>query len=208
MGTQEQFYPQGRALAERGMSCFFVDYRVKDRHGTTPVECVEDALDAMRWVSEHAAQYDIDPTKIVAAGGSAGGHLAACTAYVPGNHVRPCSLVLFNPAVDFISFGRFFLDDDKEIARISPLAQLNANPKTILPAILFHGEADTTVPIAGSEAIVAATKQAGQESALITYPDKQHGFFNWGVGDGSDYESTLAESIAFLEQQGLLQPAS
>ena len=208
MGTREQFHPQGRALAARGMTCFFVDYRVKDRHGTTPVECVDDALDAMKWVVDHASEYDIDPSRIVAAGGSAGGHLAACTAYVSGDHARPCALVLFNPAVDFVSFGRFFLNDEKEIVRISPLAQLNGHPETIVPAILFHGDADTTVPIAGSEASAAATKQAGRESSLVVYPGEQHGFFNWGVGDGSAYESTLGEAIAFLDRQGLLLPSS
>lgn len=52
----------------------------------------------------------IDPDRIVAAGGSAGGHIAACTALIPGLDAddedakissQPNALVLFNPVLRF-----------------------------------------------------------------------------------------------------------
>lgn len=55
------------------------DYRVKKRHGTTPLECIQDAKSAIRYVRTHAAALGIDPDRIIAAGGSAGGHLASVT---------------------------------------------------------------------------------------------------------------------------------
>lgn len=57
----------------------------------------------------NADKFNIDTTKIVAAGGSAGGHLAASCAYISNyNHPkddlsispRPTALVLFNPVID------------------------------------------------------------------------------------------------------------
>ena len=83
-GTIKQFESQASHLAGRGMVAARADYRVKSRHGVTPKECVEDAKSAIRWVRQNAAKLGADPNRIVAAGGSAGGHIAACTALTPG----------------------------------------------------------------------------------------------------------------------------
>jgi acetyl esterase/lipase len=60
---------------------------VKSRQGVTPAACVEDAKSAERWLRQNAARLGLDPNRIVAAGGSAGGHIAACTA-CPGLEAR------------------------------------------------------------------------------------------------------------------------
>ena len=83
-GTIKQFEPQATYLASRGMVAARADYRIKSEHGVTPKECVEDAKSAVRWMRQNAAKLGIDPDRIVAAGGSAGGHIAACTALAPG----------------------------------------------------------------------------------------------------------------------------
>src|SRR5579871_6255350 len=73
-GTIRAFEPQARYLASRGMVTARADYRVKSRHGVTPKECVDDARSAMRWLRENAGKLGVDPNRIVASGGSAGGH--------------------------------------------------------------------------------------------------------------------------------------
>ena len=109
-GTIKQFEPQAGHLASRGMVAARADYRVKSRQGVTPKECVEDAKSAVRWMRQNAAKLGIDPNRIVAAGGSAGGHIAACTALTPGLDAegedtkissKPNALVLFNPVLRF-----------------------------------------------------------------------------------------------------------
>ncbi len=82
-GRITQFEPQAKYLAQRGMVAARADYRVRSRHGTTPDKCVEDAKSAVRWLRANAARLGIDPQRIVASGGSAGGHIAACTATIP-----------------------------------------------------------------------------------------------------------------------------
>jgi len=82
-GTTEQFKPHAEYLESRGMITVLADYRVKSRHNTTPYESVADAKSAIRFLRQHAEELNINPNKIVASGGSAGGHLAAVCGNCP-----------------------------------------------------------------------------------------------------------------------------
>ena len=77
-GSPTQFVNIARN--ERGMG-IVADYRVKSRHGVQAKTCVEDALDALRYITENATALGIDPIRIGVGGGSAGGHLAASENY-------------------------------------------------------------------------------------------------------------------------------
>ena len=83
-GTPKQFEPHARYLASRGMVALLADYRVKSRQGTSPFECVKDGKSAVRWIRKNSSRLGIDPSRIAAGGGSAGGHVAAATGTVPG----------------------------------------------------------------------------------------------------------------------------
>lgn len=50
MGSPEQFIPQAKHLASRGMVSLLADYRVSERHQVRGYQCVEDAKAAMRWI--------------------------------------------------------------------------------------------------------------------------------------------------------------
>ena len=84
-GTPEQFRTQSEYLTTRGMVGIRVEYRVipKDDKGP-PTVCCADAKSAMRWARAHATELGIDPQRIGAGGGSAGGHLAAFVGLVAG----------------------------------------------------------------------------------------------------------------------------
>lgn len=104
-GNIGQFQKQAIYLASRGMVTILADYRVASRHHTTPFECVADGKSAIRYVRQHSAELGIDPNRIAAGGGSAGGHVAAATDLTkldePSEDLtvssRPNALVLFNP---------------------------------------------------------------------------------------------------------------
>ncbi|MGV3660117.1 MAG: alpha/beta hydrolase, partial [Prosthecobacter sp.] len=71
-GSYLQFVPQAEYLASRGIVAACADYRILNVHKTLPDKAVEDAKSAIRWVRGHASEFNVDPGKIVASGGSAG----------------------------------------------------------------------------------------------------------------------------------------
>jgi len=209
-GTVNQFVKHSEYLASRGMVAVVADYRVKSRHGVTPVECVADAKSAIRWLRSHASELGIDVSRIVAAGGSAGGHLAAATALVQGLDEKgedpkissaPNALVLFNPALD-LSASRMIEVIGRQALEISPLQYVRAGAP---PTIIFHGTADTTVPFKQAEDFCAAMKKHGNRCELVSYEGRAHGFFNFGRGDGQDFNTTLRATDEFLVSLGYLK---
>ena len=133
-GSPASFEHHCRYFAGRGMVAVAADYRVKSRHGVSPVECVADAKSAVRWLRANAATLGVDPDRIAAGGGSAGGHIAACAGVIkgfdePGEDAavssRPDALVLFNPALD-TSTDRFKERFGERVADLSPVAHVRA----------------------------------------------------------------------------------
>ena len=97
--------PNAAWFRDQGIIGICADYRVKNRDGTTPLECIKDAKSAVRYIRINATVLGIDPNKIIVAGGSAGGHIAACTQIEGGDELgedlaissKPNALVLHNP---------------------------------------------------------------------------------------------------------------
>jgi acetyl esterase/lipase len=73
-----------------GWAVINVEYRVA-RQSPAPA-AVEDCRCALRWVTYHAKEYNLDTSKIMLTGGSAGGHLALITGMLPAQSVfdRQC----------------------------------------------------------------------------------------------------------------------
>lgn len=220
-GTPLQFRNQGRYLASRGMVALCADYRVKSRHGVKAAACVADAKSAIRWVRAHAATLGVDPHRIAAAGGSAGGHLAAATATLPGLDdpaddrsvsCVPDALVLFNPALvlapadgaDLSGFLNQATADrfGCEPAAISPWHHVKAGTP---PAIIFHGTADTTVPYSTTVMFVTRMKAAGNRCELVGAEGQGHGYFNFGRSGDQYAIETLAATDRFLASLGWLE---
>ena len=214
-GTPAQFEPQSRHLASRGMIAIVADYRVKSRQNALPADCVNDAKACVRWVRANASRLGIDPMRIAVGGGSAGGHLAAAVATVPGLDSAtddktvsclPNALILFNPGTVMAPFPGLELKGfgaglDKarfgcEPTEISPIHHVK---KGLPPTIIFHGKADTTVPYATVEKFTEVMKAAGNRCELIGYEGQPHGFFN-----KAKYPETLEATDGFLISLGYL----
>ena len=205
-GTIEAFRPQAEYLAGRGMVAARADYRVKSRHGVTPKECVDDARSAVRWFRENAGRLGVDPDRIVAAGGSAGGHIAACTTLmpapdskdeVPKTSSKANALVLFNPVLRFGPEMAKRVNNDEAVARaISPVLYL---AKDSPPVLLFYGTDDRLLRQGGE--FVRRSKDLGHRAELFTADEQGHGFFNrppWR-------ERTLRRADEFLVSLGYLK---
>lgn len=74
-GSKEMFHAMAQHLAALGYVCFTPEYRLSTE-ALYPA-AVYDVKAAIRWVRKNASEYNIDTNKIVIAGHSAGGELAA-----------------------------------------------------------------------------------------------------------------------------------
>ncbi len=205
-GTPAHFYPQSQYLASRGMVAICVEYRTAKSHGTSPQECVKDGKSAIRWVRKNASKLAIDPNRLAAGGGSAGGHVAAACGTVkgfnePGEDTSiscvPNALVLFNPVYDNSSKG-FGNDRVKDYwQQFSPMHNIK---KSTPPTIVFLGTKDKLIPVATAKKYKELMEKAGVRSDLHIYQGQKHGFFN-----KHKYKETLQEADKFLVSLGYLK---
>ena len=210
-GTPSQFYPHCQYLASRGMVAIAAEYRVKSVHGTSPYKCVTDGKSAVRWIRQHAEEMGINPDRIAAGGGSAGGHIAAAAGTLtafddPSEDMaissRPNALVLFNPVFDN-GPGGFGHDRVQDRWRdISPLHNIRPG---IPPTILFFGSEDRLVPVSTIEKYRTRMIEAGARCDVHIYEDQPHAFFNYRDGNNPYYNQTVIETDKFLTSLGYLE---
>lgn len=213
-GGPTQFARHSEYLATRGMVCVPVQYRLlSNKDKEPPLVCVQDAKSAMRWVRSHAAELGIDPNRIGAGGGSAGGHLAAFVGMVDGLDdpqddlkVSPKAnaLALFNPVFDNgpdQGWGQERVGDRYQ--EFSPAHNITADDP---PAIIFLGTQDKLIPVAVVERFKANMQKAGVRCEAVFYEGQGHGFFNAGKkGDEKYFLATLLATDKFLTSLGWLQ---
>lgn len=208
-GGPKAFYRQSAYLASRGMVAISAEYRIKNKHQTTPIESVMDAKSAMRWVRSHAAQLGIDPNRIAAGGGSAGGHIAANTPNddvlnEPGEDTsvsaRPSALLLFNPVLDVSpkGFGSKLFGDQWPDA--SPMQNIDAHTP---PTIIFFGSEDRLLPARMAEDYQQRMQEAGVTCELRIYEGQGHGFYVYNKSP-EHYTLTLIEADKFLASLGYI----
>lgn len=212
-GSPTQFEPHARYLAARGMVVFLADYRVKSRQGTSPRECAEDGASAIRWVRSNASRLGVDPDRIAAGGGSAGGHVAATTGMCSGFDQpdedasvssRSNLLLLFNPVYDNGPEGYGHSRVKEWFPAISPAHNIGkGNPATIV----FLGTRDKLIPVSQAESFRDQQKAAGVDSELHLYEGEPHGFFNLKLGQGKPqhFQDTVLKMDAFLVKHGYLE---
>ncbi len=218
-GSPKQFEKQCEYFASRGMVSLAADYRVASRHGVKAVSCVADAKSAIRWIRAHAEELGVDPEKIVASGGSAGGHIAACTGTIDGLDEagedvslssRPNAMVLFNPAVVLAPVkGELPLRNPEQLkdrtgiepAAISPFHHIKPGAP---PMLILHGKEDSTVPYKTVEWFSEAMTKAGNRCELAGYEGAGHGFFNYARKEKQAFVETLERADRFLASLGYL----
>jgi acetyl esterase len=207
-GSVKQFEPHARYFSGRGIICVLADYRVESRQKTSPFESLKDAKSAIRFIRENAATFQIDPGKIIASGGSAGGHLAAATALVSkfnemGEDLSvscvPNALVLFNPVIDNGPAGYGFERIGDAYKDFSPLHNIKEGAP---PTIFFLGTNDKLIPVVTAKYYQEAMVRVGSRCELFLYEDQPHGFFNFGKREY--YNKTVLEADKFLISLGYL----
>ena len=203
-GTPQQFAAHADWLAAHGAVGVLIQYRLVDMGAASVFDCMRDAHSAMRWVRAHADELGLDPNRIGAGGGSAGGHLAAVTAFIdcpePDEDAsvssRPNVLTLFNPVIDTteIGFGHRRFPDGPEAG--SPVHHVEPGAP---PTIILCGRDDTTTPFENDERFCRLMEAAGNTCRLVGYDGQTHGWFNRAFED-----TWLREVVPFLREEGFL----
>jgi len=215
-GHAWQFIPQCKYLTERGMVVMSVEYRVRKRQGATPFECVSDAKSAIRWVREHANEFGIDENRIAAGGGSAGGHMAACTALIKDFDEKnedlaissvPNALILFNAVLDVPEIVHILPKKVIKILkdRATEISPIHNVSKGAPPTIIFHGTADGNVPFHQATLFCEKMNKYGNQCEVVPFEGRGHGFFNYNKGTNPDYLSTMEFTVKFLTSIGYMK---
>lgn len=204
------------------MVAMTVEYRVLNRHGVKVVSCLRDAKSAIRWVRQNAVRLGIDPDRLAAGGGSAGGHLAGALGVIEefdeeGEDLSisstPNALVLFNPALVLgpvngdMSSDPETLKKKRERMGVTPekISPYHHVGKGQPPAIIFHGKKDTRVPYTTSELFAKKMNQHGNRCELVGFEGQQHGFANFGKGGNKYFIATVTKMDEFLASLGYLE---
>jgi acetyl esterase len=141
-------------FAQCGWVAITFDYRLVNYSDSTPIECIMDAKSAVRWTRSHAEILHINPSKIVAAGTSAGGHLALSTGFLSqfseesdDNRIScvPDFIICISACFNTTEAPVFkdYLPDNVTIADTSPFHNITSG---LPPVLIFHGMKDTAVP--------------------------------------------------------------
>lgn len=173
--------PELQWYARQGFICAAMDYRIAV---DAPYPAIlEDVRAAVRFLRTQAEYFGIDASRIAVMGESAGGY-AACMAGVTGD---PASLTQVQAVVDF--YGKIDMHDSKDLPGVvaqflgnapesmnidqaMPYGYVNANTP---PFLIFHGSADSLVPIAESDRLYETLNQHGVRADYYVLPGHGHG---------------------------------
>ncbi len=176
------------ALQSAGFLVAAVNYRLAPSHPFPAM--IEDVKCAVRYLRAHADEYNLDPDRIGAWGGSAGGHLVnllgtadESAGFDVGEYLEYSSRVLavvdmFGPADLTVQFEGGYesarrVFDGFDAALASPVTYVSPDDP---PFLLLHGDSDKLVPIEQSQELLAALQAVGVPAELVTVTNAGHGF--------------------------------
>lgn len=206
-GDLRQFRTACQYLASRGLVTATANYRMlnNDERKQLPAGesnkrvCITDAKSAIRWFKQHAAEFGVDPQRIITGGGSAGGHICVLATMSPGLNDPADPPKIDTSVVAYLLFNPAFSPADATAdSEIDALRHLRAD---LPPAIVFFGSLDGNWR-PGWDAVQARLRKLGNTKTELQIAEGQtHGFFN-----RDPWQSlTLIAADRFLVQHGLLK---
>ena len=195
--------PIARKLNEKGISCFIVYYRVKEKARYPAPQ--DDLARAVREVLSKADHYGIDPAHYSVWGASAGGHLAATfgtetMGYPKYGLPKPEAMVLTYPVISMDPalthqgthdhlLGKDAAKEMEELTSVD-LRVTAAYPRTYL----WCGDADGAVPPENTRRMAKALAAAGVPAQCEIFPGVDHGV---GPGTGTAAQGWIDHAVAF-----------
>ena len=176
-------------LLDEGFTVFTV------HHGSAPrfkvPDAVADVRRAVRHVRMNATRFDIDPDRLGAFGGSAGGHLSLMLGLASddGDEAAEDPVLRLSNRIQAVvalyapvDIGRILALQDRfpalnidpqEAPAISPIKHVTADDP---PVLMIHGDQDALILLSHSERMGAALDAAGVANKVIIVEGAGHGF--------------------------------
>ncbi len=220
-GNRRLMHPLAETTASLGYVSASASYRLANRNCHFPAQ-VEDAAAAVRFLRRYAADYRIDPDRIVIGGESAGGHLALMVGLC-----RETRIIGDEPHEDVSTsvcgvvniYGPTMLAPLEEGGglHVAPIVKnfmgctekehpdryRDASPITWVsaaapPILTLHGEWDSIVPFSQATLLKDACHNCGARNDFGRVRYAEHGWI--ANPSGSVYRNTLPLLAQFLAQ--------
>ncbi len=188
---EPQADPFARWLNEHGLTVFVLRYRLGTAGYRYPAQ-LQDAVQAMRYVRQHAARWKIAESRIGVMGFSAGGHLVATLITRPEDgevassdaagrvSSRPDLAILCYPVISMIV--KPHAESRKNLIGVSPSDELVRQTSSELqvrpglpPCFVWHTGEDKMVPVDHSLLFSTALHQNNMPHDLHIYQYGDHG---------------------------------
>ncbi len=191
-GADTMLFP----YVQLGWNVVNVEYRMAG--ASLAPAAVQDVRCALRWIMRNASTYNIDTTRIVASGHSAGGHLALMVGMLPEETDFDSACPGSEPMKVAAVVNWFGITDVKDILdgpdkqtyaamwigaqpfkdelaqHLSPLTYVRDG---LPPIITIHGDHDPTVAYSQAVRLRDALTRVGDKNELVTIPNGAHGGF-------------------------------
>ena len=184
--------PYAQCFNSYGIQAVTVDYRVSPNRFPAGLA---DAQRAVKLVRSHAAEWGIDPNRVVVCGSSAGGHLAASALLyddvtMPAGHTpdatdaesaRPNGAILCYPVISVgpefghVGSGRELLGAEKYEAERKAFDLQHKVTDATPPVFLWHTSDDSCVNVKNSLVFCESLRDHGVPFELHIYPHGPHG---------------------------------
>ncbi len=211
-------YDVAEKFAENGIAAFVLKYRLPNDEIMVDKKIgpLQDAQQAIKYVRENAAKYNIHPDKIGIMGFSAGGHLASTASThfndvvidnKEGASVRPDFSILIYPV---ITFGEFTHKGSRDNL-IGPdpdqeLIDFYSNEKQVTPqtpvTFMVQANDDKTVPVMNTLNYIEALNKSGVKNEAHIYPTGGHGF---GLNNTTVKDQWFDRLTNWMDSEGLLK---
>lgn len=200
--------PLFEPLCDAGYAWFSINYRLAPTHRWPA--CADDVEAAILWVKEHAAEYKVDPHRIVLIGESSGGHLVSYVGTRARGRTSVAAVVAFYAPHDLefqvrqrqalgdsmtALFGVTHLNRETYEQLRNASASKHVEPQ-MPPYLLIHGDKDKGVPYEQSLRFQRKMVNLGNSCDLLVIPGGNHGMAGWETLN-SDYKEKL---IGWLKQ--------
>ncbi len=209
--------PLFEPLSTAGFAWFSISYRLAT-NVTDFGAAIDDVQAAIRFVTAHAAEYNLDATRISVIGESAGGQLAAMAILRGGNasvqalvgFYTPFDLVALAKSSDYVpsSIRAQITGTPWEgfvLAGLAQLSPINNVHSGMPPVLLIHGSEDRLVPFTQSAEMCKRVQNAGGTCEVFAVKNAGHGI-RWWAATPAGALSYKTKIVDWLRAQPAVRP--